>query len=91
MEYRLIQDHEGGAIYGIKEDGLATGPLRDNEFRDADRPDAAIRIAWAAALDYTDHRPDLWDDDRYVVLATDRDPLSAVTDQPQSLDPREPQ
>jgi len=91
MEYRLIQQTEGGAIYGIKEDGMTTGPLRDNDFRDVDRPDAAIRVAWAESLHYTTHRPDLWDNDRYVVLATDRDPLSAVVDQPQSLDLDEPQ
>ena len=59
MEYRLIQQTEGGAIYGIKEDGMTTGPLRDNDFRDVDRSDAAIRVAWAESLHYATHRPDL--------------------------------
>lgn len=85
MEYRLIQHHGSDAIYGIREDGRATGPLRDNDFRDADMPDAQIRVAWAAGLRYDESRPDLWDNDEYMVLATDRDPLAAVIDQPQSL------
>ncbi len=86
MEYRLIQHNASERIYGIREDGRATGPLRDNDFRDADEPGAAIRVAWAGALDYRERRPDLWDNDDYTVLATDRDPLAAVVDQPQSLD-----
>lgn len=89
MEYRLIQHNQSERIYGIREDGRATGALRDNDFRDADAPDAAIRVAWAAALDYPESRPDLWDNDEYTVLATDRDPLEAVVDQPQSLEPDE--
>ena len=86
MEYRLIQHNSGEQIIGIREDGQATGPLRNNDFRDADMPEAEIRVAWAAALNYTTSRPDLWDNDDYTVLASDRDPLEAVVDQPQSLE-----
>ena len=85
MEYRLIQHNGSEQIYGIREDGRATGPLRNNDFRDADMPDAEIRVAWAESLNYTEQRPELWDSDDYTVLATDRDPLDAVVDQPQSL------
>ena len=52
---------------------------------------ALFHLDWAASLRYTTPRPELWDSDRYVVLASDRDPLSAVVDQPQSLDPSEPE
>lgn len=90
MEYRLIQRAEGGEILAIREDGMATGPLRNNDFRDDDRPDATIRVDWASDQPYATPRPDLWDNEGYVVLASDRDPLAAVVDQPQSLDPDEP-
>ena len=86
MEYRLIQNNGSEQIIGIREDGQATGPLRNNDFRDADEPGATIRVAWAGALHYTESRPDLWDNDDYTVLASDRDPLDAVVDQPQSLE-----
>jgi len=86
VEYRLIQHNGSEQIFGIREDGRATGPLRNNDFRDADEPDATIRVAWAGALNYSESRPELWDNDDYTVLATDRDPLEAVVDQPQSLE-----
>lgn len=86
MEYRLLQDNASGAVFVVREDGRARGPLRDNEFRDNDAPDATIRVDWASDQRFTLQRPDLWNNDDYTVLATDRDPLSAVTDQPQSLE-----
>lgn len=86
MEYRLIQHNGSGAVYGVREDGMATGPLQDNDYKDNDAPNATIQVNWAAALDYADRREDLWESDEYTVLATDRDPLSAVVDQPQSLE-----
>ena len=64
----------------------ATGPLGNNDYRDDDTPDATIRVDWATGQRFTTSRPDLWNDDNYTVLASDRDPLSAVTDQPQSLE-----
>ena len=87
MEYRLQQHNATGEVYAVREDGLANGPLGDNDYRDNDAPDATIRIDWAAALDYRDRRPDLWDNDDYTVLATDLDPLAAATDSPPSLNP----
>lgn len=87
MEYRLLQHNVSGAVFAVREDGKARGPLRDNEFRDNDNPEATIRVDWASDQHYTLQRPDLWGNDDYTVLATDRDPLSAVTDQPQSLEP----
>jgi hypothetical protein len=86
MEYRLIQHNGNGQIVAIQEDGLATAPLHDNDFRDADSPDAAIRVDWADGQRYANMRPELWDNDDYTVLASDRDPLKAVVDQPQSLE-----
>lgn len=86
MEYRLLRHNGNGQIVAIREDGQATGPLRDNDFRDADMPDAAIRVDWADGQRYANARPEMWDNDDYTVLATDRDPLEAVVDQPQSLD-----
>lgn len=85
MEYRLIQHNASEEVYGVREDGMATQQLRDNDFRDNDAPDATIRVDWAASLRYNERRPALWNNDDYTVLATDRDPLSAVVDQPQSL------
>ena len=89
MEYRLVRHNESRKIYAIREDRLATGPLPDNAFRDNDDPDATIRVDWASDQDYATPRPELWESDSYTVLATDRDPLSAVVDQPQSLDREE--
>jgi len=86
MEYRLVQHNASGEIYAVREDGKAAGPLRNNDYRDDDAPDATIRVDWATGQRYATSRPDLWNDDNYTVLATDRDPLSAVTDQPQSLE-----
>jgi hypothetical protein len=86
MEYRLIRHNGNGQIIAIREDGQATAPLKDNDFRDADMPDAAIRVDWADDQQYANARPALWDNDDYTVLASDRDPLGAVVDQPQSLD-----
>ena len=88
MEYRLLQHNESGDVYAIREDRLATGPLQDNDFRDVDAPDATIRVDWASDQAYATPRPELWDNDDYIVLATDRDPLSAMIDQPQSLEPQ---
>ena len=85
MEYRLIQHNSSNEVYGVREDGLATGALHNNDYKDNDAPNATIRVNWAAALAYTDRRDDLWESDEYTVLATDRDPLGAVVDQPQSL------
>lgn len=89
MEYQLVQHNSSNEVYAVREDGLATGPLRDNDYRDNDAPNATIRVDWAGDQDYAERRPDLWDNDDYIVLATDKDPLSAVVDQPQSLDPAE--
>jgi hypothetical protein len=86
MEYRLMQHNTSGEIVAIREDGRATGPLRNNDFRDADMPDAAIRVDWADGQKYTNARPELWDNDDYTVLASDRDPLEAAVDKPESLD-----
>ena len=87
MEYRLLQHNATEEVYAVREDGLARGPLRPNDYRDDDAPDATIRVDWATAQDYRDRRPDLWDNDDYTVLATDRDPLAAVVDSPPSLNP----
>lgn len=81
-----MQHNGNGQIVAVREDGQATGPLRNNDFRDADMPDATIRVDWADGQQYTNARPELWDNQDYTVLATDRDPLEAVVDQPQSLD-----
>lgn len=89
MEYRLVQHNASGQVYAIREDRMATGPLDNNAYRDIDEPDATIRVDWASDQDYATPRPELWESDGYTVLATDRDPLSAVTDQPQSLHPSE--
>ena len=86
MEYRLIQHNASGEVYGVREDGMAAGPLGDGDYKDNDAPNATIRVDWAADLRYVDRRPDLWGNDDYTVLATDKDPLSAVVDQPQSLE-----
>jgi hypothetical protein len=88
MEYRLVQDSETGRVYAIREDGLATGPLRNNDYRDADAPDAAIRVDWAGDQAYATPRPELWDSDRYLLLASDRDPLDVGIDRPEALDAR---
>jgi hypothetical protein len=86
MEYRLLRHNGSGEIVAVREDGQATGPLRDNDFRDADMPDATIRVDWADGQRYSSARPELWDNNDYTVLATDRDPLGAVVDKPESLD-----
>lgn len=86
MEYRLVQHNDTGEVFGVREDGMATGPLQYNDYKDDDSPDATIRVTWAAGLDYTERRPALWESDVYTVLASDRDPLSAVVDSPQSLE-----
>ena len=88
MEYHLVQHHDTGQTYAVREDGLATHPLEDNDFRDADTPEAAIRVDWAAHQDYAEPRPELWDDDAYLLLASDRDPLSVGIDRPQALEAR---
>jgi hypothetical protein len=88
MEYRLMEHNESGAVFAVREDGMATGPLGDNDYRDSDEPDATIRVDWASDQGYVAYRPELWNNDSYTVLATDRDPLSAVIDQPESLEPR---
>lgn len=89
MEYRLLRHNESEDVYAVREDGMASGPLRDDQFRDNDVPNATIRVDWAGDQAYAERRPDLWDSDAYTVLASDRDPLSAVVDQPQSLEPAE--
>ncbi len=86
MEYRLIQHNGSDEVYGVREDGMAAGPLGDGDYKDNDAPNSTIRVDWAADLAYAEQRPDLWDSDEYTVLATDKDPLSAVVDQPQSLE-----
>jgi len=86
MEYRLVQHNASGKVYAVREDGKATGPLGNNDYRDDDAPDATIRVDWATGQRYATSHLDLWNDDNYTVLASDRDPLSAVTDQPQSLE-----
>lgn len=86
MDYRLLQHNQSGDVFAVREDGRARGPLKNNEFRDQDTPTAAIRVDWASDQQYNQHRPELWESDDYTMLASDRDPLSAVTDQPQSLD-----
>ena len=88
MEYRLIQHTVTGEVYAVREDGMARGPLGHNDYRDADEPDATIRVDWAGDQQYPDHRPDLWGSDDYIVLATDKDPLAAVVDSPPSLNPQ---
>ena len=86
MEYRLVQHNSSNEVFAVREDGMATGPLKDNDYRDNDAPNATIRVDWAADQRYSERRPDLWNNDDYTVLATDKDPLSAVVDQPQSLE-----
>jgi len=88
MKYRLLQHNQSGQVYAIREDRLATGPLQDNDYRDVDTPDATIQVAWGSEQAYAPPRPALWDNDDYIVLATDRDPLSALVDQPQALEPQ---
>jgi hypothetical protein len=86
VEYHLVQQNDTVQIYAIREDGLATAPLGDNDFRDADTPNAAIRVDWASHQAYTEPRPELWDSDRYLLLASDRDPLYVGIDRPQALE-----
>jgi hypothetical protein len=81
-----MQHNGNGQIIAIREDGQATAPLRDNDFRDADMPDAAIRVDWADGQNYANAHPEIWDNDDYTVLASDRDPLGAMVDEPQSLE-----
>lgn len=89
MEYRLVQHTVSDDVFAVREDGMASGPLANHKYKDNDAPNATIRVDWAGDQDYAERRPDLWDNDDYIVLATDKDPLSAVVDQPQSLDPAE--
>ena len=86
MEYRLQQHNTTGEVYAVREDGLAGGPLRDNDYRDNDASNATIRVEWAGDQQYTEHRAEIWNSDDYTVLATDKDTLNAVVDQPQSLE-----
>lgn len=86
MEYRLIQHNDSSEVFGVREDGMATGPLQYNDYKDDDSPDATIRVTWAEGLKFTERCPELWESDAYTVLASDRDPLSAVVDSPQSLE-----
>lgn len=86
MEYRLIQHNGSGEVYAVREDGMVAGPLHDNDYKDNDAPNAMIRVDWAGDQAYSRRGLDLWQSDEYTVIATDRDPLSAVIDQPQSLE-----
>lgn len=85
MEYRLLEHNQSGEVFAVREDGMARGPLKNNDFRDQDAPNATIRVDWAGDQAYNLRRPDLWDSDEYTMLASDRDPLSAMIDQPQAL------
>lgn len=85
MEYRLLQHNQSNDVFAVREDGMARGPLKNNEFRDQDTPTATIRVDWAGDQTYVLHRPELWESDEYTMLASDRDPLSAMTDQPEAL------
>lgn len=85
MEYRLLEHNQSGEVFAVREDGMARGPLKNNDFRDQDAPNATIRVDWAGDQAYILRRPDLWDSDEYTMLASDRDPLSAMIDQPQAL------